>query len=286
MKISTKQLKRMWMAGAAVTALLTTSLVSFSDTDVPAKGVPPDVKEISFEQKLNSQVPLDLKFRDSNGKHVTLQDYFGDKPVILSLVYYECPMLCTLVLDGYVKCLNEMGFKVGDEFVSLTVSFDHEETHVLAAGKKKSYLGEYKHKGVENDWHFLVGEEESVKILTEAVGFQFKWIPEAEEYAHRSGIIVITPEGKVSRYFPGVEYDPQGVKFGLMEAAKHKLGSIVDRLSLLCYHYDPAIGKYSIVITRVINVACVVTFVMLLTSIAMFIRFERRHRRLNNLAEA
>ena len=230
---------------------------------------------VKFEQNLNAQVPLDLTFRNDEGAVVKLGDYFGDKPVVLSLVYYECPMLCTLVLNGLTECMNELPFDAGQEFTSLTISFDHEETHVLAAKKKAGYLEQYKRPGAADGWDFLVGDEAAIKKLTETVGFGFEFVPDTGEYAHKSGIIVLTPGGVVSRYFPGIEYDARDVRLGLVDASASKIGSVVDRLFLLCYHYDPAIGKYGLLINRVVNTACMITLICLLAGLWILFKREK-----------
>lgn len=238
-----------------------------------------EYEEMTFQQKLNAQVPLDLTFRDETGRRVRLNDYFGEKPVLLSLVYYECPMLCTLILNGMVDALNRIPFNIGNDFNVVTVSFDHEETHVLAAAKKRAYLEQYQKEGGEQGWHFLVSEKEPISRLAEAVGFQYKYDPATDEYSHRSGIILLTPDGKVSRYFPGAQYEPTDIRLGLVEASQHKIGSFVDKLFLLCYHYDPTVGKYGIVITRIINIGCGITILVLGLALFVMLRRERAVRR-------
>lgn len=252
------------------------ALVVFSASSVPAKPVAAPVEDVTFEQKLGSQVPLDLEFRDSSGKRVSLGDLVQDKPVLLSLVYYQCPMLCTLVLNGQVEAMKQVPFDVGTDYDAVTVSFNHEETHVLAADKKASYVADYGRAGAEESWSFLVGEEEPILKLCESVGFSFKYMEQNGEYAHKSGILLLTPEGKVSRYFPGTEYDATGLRLGMVEASKNKIGTVVDRLFLLCYHYDPAIGQYGLMINRVVNAACMATLFTVLGSLAYFFRQERQ----------
>lgn len=238
----------------------------------------PKPDEVRFEQRLNALVPLDLTFRDETGARIQLRDLVNDKPVLLALVYYECPMLCTLVLNGMTDAMREVAFTPGREYTALTVSFDHEETHVLAAAKKAAYLEEFGRAGAGEGWHFLVGDEAPIAQLADAVGFGFEYIPETGEYAHKSGIILLTPEGRVSRYFPGVEYDPTGLRLGLVEASENRIGGLVDRLFLLCYHYDPATGKYGLLINRVVNTACTITLFVVLGGLAYFFRQERRPR--------
>lgn len=273
--------RRQRVTGAAALCLFILALTVPGNlrAQSPALPVPDEVAEVSFEQRLDNQVPLDLPFRDARGQSVVLGDYFGDQPVVLCLVYYECPMLCTLVLNGLVDCLNELPFEIGEEFQVVTLSFDHEETHVLAAAKKAAYLDLYECGDATDGWHFLVGEEEPVRQLADAVGFSFKYIPEQDEYSHRSGIVLLTPGGRVSRYFPGVLYEPQNVKFGLIEASENKIGSVVDKLFLLCYHYDPTVGTYGLLIHRVINLACTATVIALGAVVAVFVMKERKSKR-------
>ncbi len=241
---------------------------------------PRDVEEVSFQQKLNTDIPLDLPFRDATGQKVTLGEYFGEKPVLLALVYYECPMLCTLILNGMTEAMKELAFVPGRDYEVVTVSFDHEETHVLASNKKQTYLEMLDKDGAGEGWHFLVGEKEPIRTLADSVGFHYKYIPETGEYAHRSGIIVLTPDGTTSRYFPGVQYNPRDLRLGLVEASNNEIGSVVDKLFLLCYHYDPADGQYSMVITNVLNIACVITVLLIGGFLLIMWKWERRKKRL------
>ena len=249
-------------------------------TAVSAAGqVPEPPLDIRFDQKLNAQVPMDLMFRDSSGAVVELGSYFNDKPVLLSLVYYECPMLCTLTLNGMVAVMKEIPYALNTDYEAVTVSFDHEETHVLAAGKKKAYVESYDRSGAENAWHFLVGEKDQVDRLCEAVGFGFRYDPETDEYAHRSGIILLTPDGVVSKYLPGIEYPERDLRLGLVEASAGRIGTIVDRLSLLCYHYDPVAGSYSFVVMNIVRLGCFLTIGALAAFLGCMLFREHRQRR-------
>jgi len=234
------------------------------------------LKEVSIEQRLNEQIPLDLNFLDATGRRVQLRDYFGEKPVILSLVYYECPMLCSMILNGLLRSLNTLSFDVGDEFNIITVSFDPKETTKLAMGKKKSYMSKYGRLDAEKGWHFLTGDESSIQQLTEAVGFNYKYDPETNQFVHASGMMVLTPQGKLSRYFYGVEYSTKDLKFGLMEAANDKIGSVVDQLLLYCYHYDPVTGKYGMVIMNVIRIFSTATVLVLAAFMVVMFRRDRK----------
>ena len=231
---------------------------------------------IGFTQKLDDQVPLELTFRDEEGVERQLKDFVNKKPVVLALVYYECPSLCNLLLNGMLESLKEMKFEVGEEFDVLTVSFDHEETHVLAKAKKEAYAKAYERTGANTGWHFLVGKKDAVETLTAATGFSYKYNEETDEFAHRAGLIVLTPEGKISRYFPGVSFTARDLEFGLIDASKGKIGNLADKLFMLCYHYDPETGKYGVAIGRTLTGACLATVGLVSLLIFILIRQERR----------
>lgn len=242
-----------------------------------SSGLPKALREVKIDQKLNEQLPLDLVFRNEQGEQVKLGDYFGKKPVILSLVYYECPMLCTQVLNGMVSAFKTLSFKAGDEFDVVTISFDPRETSALATAKKKTYVGylpEAKRPAATTGWHFLTGDSENIKRLTEAVGFHYNFDEATNQFAHASAIMVATPEGKLARYFYGVEYSPKDLRLGLVEASQNKIGSPVDQLLLYCYHYDPATGRYGAVVMNMIRAGGVVT---LLAMVALFFAMRRRN---------
>ena len=248
-------------------------------TPIPAKSIPPPLKDIGIEQKLDTQVPLDLPFRDEQGKSVQLSQYFGKKPVVLALVYYTCPMLCNQILNGLTGTLKTLNYNVGEEFDIVTVSFDPKEAYETAAAKKQNYLDRYDRKGAAREkaaagWHFLTGDEASIKALTEAVGFNYRWDEETQQFIHASGIMVLTPQGKLSRYLYGIDYAPVDLKLSLVDASAGKIGSPVEQLFLFCYHYDPATGKYSLVIMNIIKLASVVTF----TVLALIVFIFRRRR--------
>ena len=242
----------------------------------PSNQLPTPLNRVDFKQRLNEQLPLDLPFKDENGKTVKLGDYFGRKPVILTFVYYECPMLCTQVLNGLESALRVLNESVGQEFDVVTVSFDPTETPVLAAGKKKAYLERYKRDGAEQGWHFLTGDQASIDALTKAAGFNYSWDEATHQFAHASGIVVTTPQGKLSRYFLGIDYSPRDVKFALIESSHEKIGTLAERLLLYCYHYDPATGNYGFVALRAVQLGGVVTLVALFGF--MFVSIRRDHR--------
>ena len=244
-----------------------------------ADETPADViRRVAFLQKLNKQIPLDLAFQDENGKKIQLKEHFGKKPVILALVYYECPMLCTLVLNGLVKSLRVVTFNAGQEFDIVTVSFNPKETPELARAKKEEYLKTYSRPNASEGWHFLTGDESAIHKLTESVGFQYVYDAKLGQYAHASGIIVLTPEGKTARYFYGVEYSPRDLRLALVEASNGKIGSPIDQLLLLCYHYDPLTGKYGLTIMKTIRVAGVITVLALGNFIFFMMRRDKKKK--------
>ncbi len=242
----------------------------------PSDRVPGVLGKVGFEQRLNQQLPLDLPFRDESGRTVKLGDYFGRKPVVLAFVYYECPMLCTQVLNGLESALRVIDETVGKEFDVVTVSFDPRETAVLAAGKKQAYLERYKRPEAAQGWHFLTGDQASIDTLTDAAGFSYVWDESTQQFAHASGIIVATPTGKLSRYFFGIDYAPRDVKFALIESSTEKIGTLADRLLLYCYHYDPASGSYGFVAMRAVRIGGAVTLVALFGFMFVSIRRENR----------
>jgi protein SCO1/2 len=245
----------------------------------PSSQMPAALQKVAFEQRLNEQLPLDLPFKDEAGRSVKLGDYFGRKPVVLAFVYYECPMLCTQVLNGLESALRVLDETVGREFDVVTVSFDPRETPVLAAGKKKAYLDRYRRPGAEQGWHFLTGDEASIAALTQAAGFSYVYDDDTGQFAHASGIVVATPAGKLSRYFFGIDYSPRDVKFALIESSSEKIGTLAERLLLYCYHYDPATGNYGFVAMRAVRLGGVVTLVALVGFMFVSIRRDHRDRR-------
>ncbi len=219
---------------------------------------------VSFDQNLNAQIPLALEFKDEHGQAVSLKNYFSDKPVILSLVYYDCPMLCTETLNGMVRVLRSLKWNVGDQFNVLTVSFNPRDTSALALAKKNSYGNRYGRAGAATGWTFLTGDEDNIEKLTNAVGFHYVYDSKADQYAHSTGILVVTPQGKVSRYLYGVEYSARDLRLALVDSVNGKIGSPVDRILLYCYHYDPLTGTYGVRVMRVLRVAAFFTVIFVL----------------------
>lgn len=228
-----------------------------------ASQLPPVLRNVGIDQRLDQQVPLDLPFRDESGDVVHLGEYFGTKPVILSLVYYECPMLCTTALNGLLESLKELKFDVGKQFEVLTVSFDPTEKPPLAAAKKALYVGTYGRPGAADGWHFLTGDQDSIRRLTEAVGFRYNYDPSIKQYVHATGLIVLTPQGRIARYFYGIQYPAGNLRLGLVEASQGKIGSPVDEVLLYCCQYDPETGKYSLIISRVLKIGAAITVLSL-----------------------
>jgi protein SCO1 len=243
--------------------------------------VPPPavLKNIEIKQNLGTQLPLDLQFKDENGRDVRLGEYFGSRPVVLSLVYYECPMLCGEVLNGMSSAFNVLKFDLGKDYEVVTVSFDPREGPDLARAKKARYVKLYNRDGAEKSWHFLTGSPESINALAKAVGFQYQWDERTQQFAHAAAIMVVTPHGKLAQYLYGVEYAPKDLRLALVEASQDKLGSVVDQVLLYCYHYDPRTGKYGAVISRILQVAGLLTILVLGGGLLLLTKLEPKQSR-------
>src|SRR5258708_18412979 len=250
---------------------------------------PSILDQVGIDQRLNNQVPLDLVFNDENGQAVQLQQYFGSKPVILVLVYYQCPMLCSQVLNGFTGALNGVvRFNVGRDFNVVTVSFDPRDTAQNAADTKKRYMQRYRRAGAEQGWHFLTGRKDQIDALAAAVGFRYAWDLEIQQYAHASGIMLLTPSGKVAQYYYGIEYVPRDIQLGLVEASKGKIGNLVDEVLLYCYHYDPTKAKYGSAIFNILRLGDLATVLVLVGFMLMMFRRDllaARQGRLPRTAE-
>lgn len=242
-----------------------------------SNGLPKALEEIGIEQKLDSQLPLDAVFQDENGREVRLGEYFGKRPVIIALVYFECPMLCSEVLNGLTGSLKSLSFDAGKDFDVIALSFDSKEfgKSELAMSKKEGYMRRYERPGTEAGWHFLTGSQSEIDRVTEAIGFKYRWDEETKQFAHAGAVMVATPEGKMSRYLYGIDYAPKDLKFAVMESAENKIGNPAEQLMLYCFHYDPSTGKYGLAILRVMRVAGVATLIALA---AMLFYFWRRNR--------
>ena len=270
---------RTWLTGTflAVTLALCPAAARAQFTDpMQNLGKRPDLlKDVSIDQKLNSSIPLNLVFRDEHGRSVELGRYFGRKPVVLSLVYYTCPMLCTQVLNGLDRALKEIPMSIGKDFNVVTVSIDPADRPVLAEAKQALYTGMYGRSGAAQGWHFLTGDEPQIKQLADAVGFRYAYDPDSKQFAHAAGIMLLTPQGKISRYYYGVQYPVRDLRLGLVEASQGKIGSPVDRILLFCYHYDPHTGKYGLLISRIIQLAGILT--VLIGGIFLILLFRGEH---------
>ena len=225
----------------------------------PTKSKPGLLGKIGIDQRLNHQVPLDLPFVDEHGKDVRLGDYFGKRPVLLALVYYECPMLCTQVLNGVTGALKVLNFDVGKEFDVVAVSINPKEGPGLASQKKQAYVARYGRPQTADGWHFLTGRDENIKALAAAVGFRYEYDESIKQYAHGAGVELITPKGVIARYFYGIEYSPRDIRLGIIEASEEKIGSPIDNVLLLCYHYDPTTGKYGATALGMVRIGAVMT---------------------------
>jgi len=261
---------------------LVLALVSAFAVAVPAGGVtteggrPPELRDVGFDQRLGERVPLDLVFRNETGETVALGALFGERPVVLVPAYYECPMLCPVTLTGLVSALRAVSFTVGKEFTVIVVSFSPRDTSALAAAKKASILGEYRRPDAATGWHFLTGDAPAVGRLMEAIGFRYAWDEGRQQFAHASGLVVLTPGGTLARYFYGVEFSPRDLRLALVEASQERIGSVVDQLLLFCFHYDPATGRYSRVALGAVRVGGALTLIALGAFVTVMWRREVR----------
>ena len=243
---------------------------------VPSSQMPDELRSVEFVQRLNEPLPLDLAFTDEDGRPVRLGDYFSRKPVVLAFVYYDCTMLCSQVLNGVASALVALDETAGRDFEVLAVSFDPRDTPIAAAAKKKSYVDRYNRAGAERGFHFLTGSDASIKALTEAAGFKYAWDEKTQQFAHASGFVVATPQGKLSRYFFGIEYAPRDLKFALIESSAGRVGNLVDQVLLYCYHYDPKTGSYSFVAMKAVQLGGAFTLLALVGFVVVALRREHR----------
>ena len=234
---------------------------------------------VGIDQRLDAQVPLDTMVRDEAGRDVPLSTFFHPgKPVLLAPVYYRCPMLCTQILSGMVSALKVVSLNPGQDFEVVALSFDPRDTPELAAAKKENYLRRYRRPNTANGWHFLTGDVANVRAITDAIGFHYKYDSQTDQYAHASAIIILTPEGRVSKYFYGVEYSPRDIRLGLVEASNNKIGTPADAVLLFCFHYDPATGKYGAFAMNLLRLTAVVFLLVGGMVIAIFLRRDARAR--------
>ena len=277
--LSTYKARIFGLVVAGAVLLLGTGLTSAKDVEGEAGIQSEALTSVDVEQLLGQQVSLNLSFTNSEGQKVKLDDLVNERPVILAMVYYECPMLCTMVLNGLLRMMNVLKFDAGKEFDVIVVSIDPRETAVLAANKKREYIKRYKREGADKGWHFLVGEPSNISALAKSVGFRYTYDERTEQYAHGSAIMVLTPQGLLSKYFYGIDYSPRDVRLALVEAADEKIGSIFDGILLRCFHYDPLEGKYSVAIMGVLRLAGVLTVLGILGFIGFNVLRERRRVR-------
>ena len=246
------------------------------DAGAPASALPPALREVGFDQKLNERIPLDVELRDEHGAAVRLGDYFGRRPVVLAFVYYDCPMLCTQVLSATASALNLMSINAGAEFDVVAVSFDPRETPAQATARKAITLERYDRPGARSGWHFLTGDKASIDRLTSAAGFRYVWDEATGQFAHPAGVIVLTPDGRLARYLFGIEYGPRDLRLAIVEASEGRIGSATDTLLLYCYHYDPMTGRYGFVVMRALRLAGAATVLAIGSFVFIMLRRERR----------
>lgn len=254
---------------------------NYDPTISEGNGLPKVLQEVGIKQKLGESLPLETEFKDENGNIVKLGDYFGKgRPIVLALVYYECPMLCNEVLNGLTGSLKGISFDAGKEFDVIAISFDARENDKpnLAKNKKEGYVARYGRPGTENGWHFLTGTQEAIDAVTESVGFGYIYDEKTNQFAHAGGVMIVTPEGSLSRYYYGIDYEPRQLKFGIMDSAESKVGNPAEQLLLYCFHYDPSTGKYGLSVLRVIRIAGIAT---ILGIAGMMLVFWRRNKKRN-----
>jgi len=280
-------MKGLWAVGVGlwVLAAAAPAYAQYGEAPKPSNPVnekPGILKNVGIDQKIGQQLPLDLVFRDENGTDVKLGQFFGSRPVVLALAYYECPMLCTQVLNGMTGALKTLSFDAGKDFDVVVVSIDPKDNFRLAANKKLTYVTHYGRPQTAGGWHFLTGTEASIKPLAEALGFRYAYDANIRQYAHGAAIYVATPKGVVARYLMGIDFAPRDLRLALVEASNNQLGSVVDQVLLLCYHYDPTVGKYGAATLNAIRIGFIATVTGFLTFLFISLRRERANARLAN----
>ena len=246
---------------------------------LPPQGTPQSIQNVGIDQHLNQQIPLELEFRDETGTPARLGQYFGNKPVILTMVYYTCPMLCGEVQSGLTSALQILKFDVGKEFDVISVSINPEEGPLDATAKKKQFLARYRRDGADQGWHFLTGQKQQIDALAKSVGFRYNYDPVTKQYAHATAVMVITPEGKIAQYFYGIEYAPKDMRLALVQASQNKIGNVADAVLLYCFHYDPNTGRYSAAVLNLVRLAGVLTVFTVGAFLMISFRRERREHR-------
>jgi protein SCO1 len=243
---------------------------------LPASVMPAPLREIGFDQNLNHQLPLDTELTDESGRAVRLGDYFGSRPVVLAFVYYECPMLCTQVLSSMTSSLNLLSLDAGKDFDIVAVSFDPRETPAQAAARKATTLERYDRRTAAAGWHFLTGQQDAIERLTRTAGFRYVWDEDTQQFAHPTGVMVVTPAGRIARYLFGIDYGPRDLRLALVEASNGTIGTPVDSLLLFCYHYNPMTGRYGFLVMRALRIAGAATVLLLASFVFIMVRRERR----------
>jgi len=272
----------MMAVGTAVYGQQSVGGVSDSEGTAASVGNLPNLlKGVNFNQNLGAQVPLDTKFVDSSGNPVTLGEYFGKKPVVLIMAYYKCPLLCPEVLHGADESFKKLSFKIGQQYNVVTLSINPKETPELAAKTKKTYISIYGDPEAASGWHFLTGKTPDIKLVADAVGFHYKYIPQLDQYAHAAGIVVLTPQGKVAQYFYGIKYSPEDLRLALVQSSHDKIGSVVDQVLLFCCTYDPDTGRYHAIIARVLAICGLITIMAIGGMLWFLFRLEEKKRRNN-----
>ncbi|REJ84167.1 MAG: SCO family protein [Acidobacteria bacterium] len=268
-------------AVAAQTQTMAVSRQKVTPDPLQESNLPRELRDLGWEQKIGAPVPQDLELVDHTGQTVRLGDLIGERPVLFAPVYYECPMLCSLVLDGVVRGLKPLAFQPGADFDVIALSFDPGESADMARVSRNTALARYGKDRADGEdraagWHFLTGDQQSIRAMMDAVGFRYRYEEETDEYAHAGGVVLLTPEGRISRYFYGVDYAPKDLRLGLVEASQNQLGSVVDQVLLFCFQYDPEIGKYSVLTLRIIQAAGVLTVLLLAGFVIRMLWAERR----------
>src|SRR5215510_4892862 len=246
------------------------------NSGIVASNVPPQFKDVTFAQRLGQKLPLDVRLKDESGRNVALGEYFGKRPVVLAFVYYQCPLLCTQIMNGISSALKVLPYTPGNEFDVVLVSFDPRDTPEAANAKKRAHLDHWAARETANGWHFLTGDEASIRQVTAAAGFTYQWDAETQQFAHVSGLLVATSDGTLSRYFYGVEFSPKDLRLALVDSGKGKVGSVVDELLLYCYQYDPSHGKYGAVFMNIMRLGAVLTVIVIGGFILLMRRREMR----------
>ena len=264
---------------ARISAALCAAALAVAAMPVRAQqlAAPAILRQVSIAQNLNTRIPPEISFRDEAGNAVRLGDFYGRKPIVLSLVYFDCPALCTEVLNGELHTMKAMLIGLGKDYEAITVSFEPKDTPALARAKHDVYAGQVGSPGAAEHWHFLTGEQSSINALTQTVGFHYAYDSANRQYAHAAAIMVLTPDGRISRYFYGVQFPARDVRLGLVEASAGKIGTVADHAMLLCYQYDPETGKYGFVVMNIVRGGGILTLLAL--GMYMFVMFRRDRQR-------